>query len=106
MRRFKSAIMFLSILFLLLPAAGWGATYFVDNTAGRDSNPGTASQPWQHSPGMSGWTGSATLRAGDTVFFDRADSWTGNSGKALLSATGGVLYDLEIALVRIVGAGH
>ena len=90
----KKLIVVLAIL-LIPPAASWSATYYVDNTAGSDSNPGTTSQPWQRCPGMSGWSGSATLAAGDTVYFDRADTWTASSGAALLSATGGVLYDGE-----------
>lgn len=72
-----------------------GNTYYVDidDPAASDSNPGTEALPWRHCPGMSGWTGSATLEAGDTVFFSSAGTWTSSDGSALLQVVGGVTYD-------------
>ncbi len=93
-KKMKSAL-FLAMLITLLASTSMATTYYVDYTDGRDSNPGTASQPWKLSPGMSGWSGSATLNAGDTVYFDKGDTWTGGSGKALLNAKGGITYDGE-----------
>jgi hypothetical protein len=69
-----------------------GATYYVSN-AGDDSNPGTEGQPWAHCPGMPGWTGSATLEPGDTVYFDSGGTWETSTGSALLQVVGGVTYD-------------
>lgn len=52
------------------------ATYYVDQTAGSDTNAGTSpSAPWKKCPGMVGWTGVATLQPGDTIYFDRGDTW-------------------------------
>jgi len=51
------------------------ATYYV-STSGSDSNPGTSAAPWAHCPSMVGWTGSATLNPGDTVYFKNTDTWT------------------------------
>jgi hypothetical protein len=74
-----------------LPAA---ATYYVANAPfGDDSHPGTESEPWEHCPGMPGWTGSATLEPGDTVYFDSGGTWETASGSALLQVVGGVTYD-------------
>jgi hypothetical protein len=73
----------------------WAATYYVDNTlsSASDNNSGTQQAPWQHCPGLSGWTGNATLRAGDIVRFNSAGTWKGSGGNALLEAAGGVTYD-------------
>src|SRR5262249_5639042 len=68
------------------------ATYYVDQTAGSDSNSGTGpSAPWKNSPGMAAYTGSGTLRPGDTIYFDSGDTWllTGGQGLYLI---GGVTY--------------
>ncbi len=73
-------------------SASIGNTYYI-STSGSDSNPGTQSQPWMRCPGMVGWSGSATLSAGDTVYFDSDDIWTGGGGYCLLDVTGGVTYD-------------
>jgi len=79
------------LLFLLIPCLLFSANYYVDKTAGDDSNDGSSGSPWEYCPGMAGWTGSATLSAGDTVFFDNADTWTG-SGASILICEGGVVY--------------
>jgi len=50
------------------------ATYYVSNS-GNDANAGTELSPWAHHPWMSGWTGSATLTAGDTVLLNKGDTW-------------------------------
>ena len=60
---------------LTVSAAATGNLRYVDQTAGNDSNAGTVSSPWQRCPSMVGWSGSATLQPGDTVYFDRADTW-------------------------------
>jgi hypothetical protein len=68
------------------------ATYYVDQTAGADSNNGTSpSAPWKNCPGMSSYAGSGNLQPGDTVYFDRDDVWlvTGTQG---LYVVGGVTY--------------
>src|SRR5207249_4813112 len=68
------------------------AVYYVDQTAGNDANSGTSpSAPWKNSPGMSAYTGSGQLRPGDTVYFDKADTWT-VSGVQGLYLVGGVTY--------------
>jgi hypothetical protein len=72
-----------------------GATYYVDNSHPQadDSNPGTESLPWEHCPGMPGWSGSTELEAGDIVYFNNAATWTISSGNAIVQVVGGVTYD-------------
>lgn len=83
-----------SVLFIVLMATtSFAATYYVDNRAGSDSNPGTSNQPWKYSPGMAGWSGNASLSAGDIVYFNSGAVWTGSGGSSLLEAKGGVTYD-------------
>jgi hypothetical protein len=68
------------------------ATYYVDQTAGNDNNLGTSpGAAWKNSPGMIAYAGSGNLSAGDTVYFDRGDTWfvTGTQGIYLV---GGVTY--------------
>lgn len=79
---------------LTVSAAPTATAYYVDDTAGSDGNPGTLSSPWRRCPGLVGWSGSATLRAGDTVYFKRTGVWTipQNLSGAGLDLKGGVQY--------------
>jgi hypothetical protein len=80
------------VLALLASLSADSATYYVDQSAGSDSNTGTSpSAPWKNAPGMSSFGGSGRLSPGDTVYFDRADTWlvTGTQGIWLV---GGVTY--------------
>jgi len=73
-------------------SAATGNIYYVDQTAGNDANNGTSpATAWKNCPGMSAHTGGKSLVAGDTVYFDRGDTWlvTGTQG---LYLTGGVRY--------------
>ena len=79
-------------VFLATSANSYAATYYVDQTAGADSSAGTSpGTAWKNCPGMAAFTGSGSLRAGDLVYFDRADTWlvTGAQGLYLV---GGVTY--------------
>ncbi|MFO1152694.1 MAG: LamG-like jellyroll fold domain-containing protein [Rhodospirillales bacterium] len=72
-----------------------GAVYYVDQTAGNDSNPGTMAQPWKNVPGMNGTaahTGGHSLSAGDTVYLDRDDTWTTTGSPQGFYLVGGVRY--------------
>jgi hypothetical protein len=52
-------------------------TYYV-KAGGNDNANGTSTgTAWGHCPGLTGWTGTATLAAGDNVLFNRGDSWYG-----------------------------
>lgn len=82
--------LFAILILCAFASSSWAATYYVSNQ-GSDSNSGSQSSPWAHCPGMTGWGGSATLHAGDTVYFNSAGTWSG-SGSQLLSVTGGVAY--------------
>lgn len=76
-------------------ASAAGRVFYVDQTAGRDSNPGTAALPWKNAPGMNGaaaHTGSGSLIAGDTVYFDRDDTWTVSGSPQGMFLVGGVRY--------------
>src|SRR5215813_6869399 len=68
------------------------ATYYVDQTAGNDANNGTSpTTAWKNAPGMAEYTGSGTLKPGDTVYFDRGDTWLVNGARGLW-LIGGVTY--------------
>jgi len=74
---------------------GTNDIFYSDFTAGDDSNDGLSGNPWKYCPGMVGWTGSATLTNGDTVYFDKGDTWTVAASGANLPGfelTGGVHY--------------
>lgn len=89
MLRFRISV---ATVFLAFAMSAHAATYYVDQTAGNDSNSGTsATTAWKNAPGMSSYSGSGVLQAGDTVYFDRADAWlvTGTQGLYLV---GGVTY--------------
>lgn len=66
-----------SLLFalILLTSMTSATDYFVKN-GGDDSKSGLDdTNAWACCPGMTGWTGSVTLSAGDTVQFKRDDVW-------------------------------
>jgi hypothetical protein len=68
------------------------ASYFVDEVSGSDGNSGTTpGAPWKNCPGMSAYSGTEILRPGDTVYFNRDETWfvSGSQGVYL---TGGVTY--------------
>ncbi|MFN3408109.1 MAG: immunoglobulin domain-containing protein [Limisphaerales bacterium] len=79
---------------LTVESAAAASVRYVDFTAGNDNNPGTMTSPWRRCPGMVGWAGSATLQPGDTVYFDRADTWdiAANSSGPGLDLKAGVKY--------------
>jgi hypothetical protein len=90
--RFKVVLLMFCLGFLVCASPTVAATYYVDQTSGNDSNNGTSpSTPWKNSPGMTAYSGSGSLNAGDTVYFDSADTWlvTGQYG---LHVRGGVTY--------------
>lgn len=64
-----------AVAILTVEAAAPASVRYVDFTAGNDSNTGAMNSPWRRVPGMVGWTGSAVLLPGDTVYFDRGDTW-------------------------------
>lgn len=71
-------------------------TYYVKHTIGDDTAPGDSDHPWAHCPGLSGWSpgGSGnSITSGDTVNFDKGETWTVSSGDYLLLATAGVTYN-------------
>jgi len=95
MRRIiNCAVIFSLFLIVLFTCPAWAATYYVKN-GGNDSDAGTSASPWAHCPGMVGWTGNATLSNGDTVFFDKASTFSSNSTTTVLLrlTTAGVTYD-------------
>jgi len=52
------------------------ATYYIDFSAGADSQNGTSkSTSWKHNPYMSGWTGSYSHTAGDRFIFKGGVTW-------------------------------
>ena len=89
MRRFA---IFIGILLFVCAPGAYAANYYVDQSAGSDSNTGTSpTTAWKNCPGMSSYSGSGILNPGDTVYFDSAGTWlvTGTQGLYLI---GGVTY--------------
>jgi hypothetical protein len=90
--KIKSLIYQIRILTIALIATfamasnGWAANYYVDQDGGRDSNPGTASQPFSSISKVQ-----SVVSAGDTVYFDSADTWTGSG--TFITAEAGVTFD-------------
>ncbi|HSA07652.1 MAG TPA: right-handed parallel beta-helix repeat-containing protein [Candidatus Gastranaerophilales bacterium] len=80
------AVIFSLLLIFLLTCPAWAATYYVKN-GGNDSNAGTSASPWAKCPGMDGWSGKATLSSGDTVYFDKAGTWSSNSSTTVFFKT-------------------
>jgi len=73
----KTTFLFFAVVFLfcVFSEKVQAATYYVSNS-GNDALAGTSeATAWANCPGMTGWTGSATLKYGDTVRFRRGDSW-------------------------------
>jgi hypothetical protein len=72
-RSVLSAVAFVSVL-LLMVSLVQATSYYVDNTAGSDSNSGTSSAaPWK----SLGKVNNTTFQAGDTIHFKRGSVWTG-----------------------------
>ena len=70
------------IAFFILCSPAFGATYYIDFTAGDDSRTSVQAQststPWKHCRGMSGATGNAasySVQAGDTFVFKGGETW-------------------------------
>lgn len=76
----------LAILLAILPSYVFGATYYVDADAAGGGD-GSLATPWDDVSDITG------LNAGDTVYFDNADTWTQSSNSCLLNVVGGVTYD-------------
>ncbi len=89
----RASFFFLCAFLLLPPCSSRSATYYVDADNGSDSNRGTQGEPWKHCPGMTEWSGSIALNAGDMVYFNNAGIWEETSGSAILIVNGGVTYD-------------
>ena len=72
--------------------------YYVDQTSGNDNNTGLTNSPWKNCPGMKGTsehTASHTLNPGDTVYFDRGDTWyvsANGLSQSSFTLVGGVKY--------------
>ena len=82
------------IIFITLLSINSNGTIYYVSTTGDDNDTGISPDtPWQNCPGMQGWTGSATLAAGDTVYFNSEDTWEVSGGAAVLQVIGGVYYD-------------
>ena len=63
---------FIIVLLLLVCAPIYGATWYVDATAGNDANPGTIAEPWQTTVKADS---AAAVQAGDTILLKRSEVW-------------------------------
>jgi hypothetical protein len=78
-----------ALLLLVLPEAGWSATYYIDFASGSDSNSGTTqAAPWKRAPGMNGFAGSYTHSAGDHFIFVGGVTWDSTIAKWNISNSG------------------
>jgi len=68
-------ILIVSVLVFMIVSETYAAVFYADYTTGNDSNTGTQASPWKYMPGMSGWTGTATLTSGDTVVLKGGVTW-------------------------------
>jgi hypothetical protein len=92
LRRSNFYYLMLAISALNLASAS-AATYYVDQTLGNDNSSGTSpTTPWRNCPWLTGWSGSATLHPGDTVYFNRGGTWLVNGSQGIY-LVGGVTYD-------------
>ena len=86
----RSAMALLAFV-MVLSISAQAATYYV-SPSGSDSNSGTIpSAPWHNCPGMTAYSGSGSLKAGDVVYFDSGGTWL-TTGAWGLSIMGGVTY--------------
>jgi hypothetical protein len=91
------SLLLVLLLMLCYSVTAFSATYYVDYASGSDSNNGTSTAtPWKYAPGMSGWTGSATLSNGDTVILKGGVTWT-------FASTTKTLWVLPVAGLTIQG---
>ena len=89
----KKILLILLIIFFASLASG--ATYYVDDSGCSDSNAGTdPGSPWCSCPGHAEWGGSASLSAGDIVYFASDGKWVWNNGdgSVYLKVQAGVQY--------------
>jgi hypothetical protein len=83
---------------VMLASNLFAATYYVDYSAGSDSNNGTSkTAPWQHAPGMQTCTNlcrSTTINAGDSIILKGGVTWPNGSFMWSLpgGATGNPVY--------------
>ena len=67
--------MIVSVFVFMIVSETYAAVFYADYTTGNDSHAGTQASPWKCMPGMSGWTGTATLTSGDTVVLKGGVTW-------------------------------
>ncbi len=86
-------MMLLALLPLTHTLMANATIYYADQTGGKDSNNGmSASSPWKSCPGMVSYAGSGVLKAGDTVYLDRDDTWIVTGSPQGFFLIGGVRY--------------
>jgi hypothetical protein len=62
--------------------------YYADFTLGDDGNAGTIGSPWKYAIGMTGYTGSGSLAAGDSMLLKRGETWRAVETVPLSGSTG------------------
>jgi hypothetical protein len=68
---------------IILSSVAYSAIYYIDYNSGSDTNNGTStSTPWKYAPGMSGWSGKASLANGDKIVLKGGATWKFTSTKA------------------------
>jgi hypothetical protein len=73
----KRSALIVALLVVFVPKMGVSATYYIDFSSGNDSNAGTSkAAPWQHAPGMTGYTHSGySHSAGDQFILKGGVTW-------------------------------
>ena len=98
----KACYNFLRVSFatiILLAAVGQmrAATYYVDNSAGSDSNNGNSTaSPWKLCPGMTGFAGAYTHAPGDIFVFRGGVGWSNSVFPLLVNLGGGSVGNNDV----------
>src|SRR4051812_47525162 len=67
---------FIFLCLLIIARVAAAGTYYVDYSAGSDSNNGgSKSTPWKRSPGMVGFSGNYSHQPGDRFIFKGGVTW-------------------------------
>jgi hypothetical protein len=85
--KFNLMAIFILTIVALVTNIAHATDFYVSNNSCSDSNPGTKTQPICSINEVN-----SRVKVGDTVFFDRAGTWTAGSGSAVLVPKGGVSY--------------
>lgn len=68
-------VVFVFALLFFVSVSVQAADYYIDFENGIDSNAGTKEEPWKYVPGMVGWSGEYSIKAGDNFVLKGGVTW-------------------------------